>query len=127
MGHIILNWGSYAHLHLRPLLSDQTTYIPFIFIMFLTSISELIPSLWLPCLLLGVFGSSIYFTSNKSPIISKRRCHRCSRPNWKRLNKWHCSKLHYWIVHRCRRRPKNRPPCLHGYFFPPHYCTNNHH
>ena len=42
----------------------------------------MILSLWLSRLLLGVFGSSIYFISKPSPIISKHRC--CSRPNWKR-------------------------------------------
>ena len=74
MVHIILNWGYYAHLHLWPVLYYQTAYIPFIFLMFLTILSELILSLWLSWLLLGVFGSSFYFISNPSPIISKCFC-----------------------------------------------------
>ena len=82
MGHILLNWGSYAHLNLQPVLYDQTTFILLIFFMFLTSISEMILSLWLSWLLFGVFGSSIYFISNQCPIISKHCC--CSRPNCKR-------------------------------------------
>ena len=123
MGHIILNWGSYSHLHLQPVLSDQTTYIPFIFLMFLTSICELIPYLWISWPLLGVFGPSIYFISNPSPITLKRR--RLSRPNWKWLKKWRRRKLHYFSVYYCRLQPKNHPPCLGGSFLLSHYCDNH--
>ena len=123
MGHIILKWGSYPHLKLQPFLSDQTTYITLIFLMFLTSISELILSLWLSWLLLGIFGSSIYFISNPSPIILKRRCRPC--PNWKQVNICRRHKLHYWLVPCCRHRPKNCLPRLHGSFFPLPYCATH--
>ena len=123
MGHILLNWGSYAHLNLQPVLYDQTTFILLIFFMFLTSISEMILSLWLSWLLLFVFGSSIYFISNTSTIISKRR--RFPHPNWKRSKKWRRCKLHYWLVCSCRLRPKNRPCSLDGSFSPLPYCANH--
>ena len=115
MGHSLLNWGSYYHLHLQPVLSDQTTYITLFFLVFLTSTSELILSLWLSWLFLGVFGSSIYFISNPSPIIVERCCRFC--PNWKRSKRLCRCKLHYWLVHHCRRQPRHRPHSLYGSFF----------
>ena len=125
MGHIILNWVFCDPLHLWPVFSDQTTYIPFVFLMFLTSISELIPSLWLSRMLLGVFGSSIYFISNPSPIISKRRCRCPPRRKWKWLKKWRRYKLHYWLVCHCRHRPKNRTPSLDVSFSSSPYCNKH--
>ena len=123
MGNSLLNWVSYAHLHLQPVISNKTTYINFIFLMFLTSNSELISSLCLSFLLLGVFGSSIYFISNSSLIILKRRRH--PRPNWKRLKIWRRRKFHYWIVCRCRRRPRHSRHRLDGSFFPLPHCTKH--
>ena len=123
MGHSIINWGSYIHLHLWPVLSDQTIYIPFIFIMYLTRISEQITSLWLSWMFFGIFGLSIYLISNPSPIISKR-CY-CPRPNWKSSKKWWRRKLYYLLIHCCRHQPKNLPPRLDGSFFPLPYCAKN--
>ena len=123
MGHSLLKWSSYDYLHLQPVLSDQTTYITIIFLIFLTSNSDLIPYLWLSWLLMGAFGSYIYFISNPSPIILKHR-HR-PRPNWKRSKRWRRHKLNYWIVRRCRRRPRHRPPCLDGSFFPLPHSTKH--
>ena len=125
MGHSILNWASYAQLHLRPVLTNQTTYIPFIFLMFLTRFSELILSLCISWMLLGVIGSSIYFISNQTTILSKRRCH--LRPNWVFPKKCRCCKLHYYIICRCRSRPKNRPPRLYVSLFQLLYCASTQH
>ena len=92
--------------------------------MFLTSISKLIPSLWISWLLLCIFGSSIYFISNPCPIISKRR--RRPRTNWKRPKIRRSRKLNYWLVRCCRLQPNNRPPHLDGYFFPSLCCAKHH-
>ena len=91
--------------------------------MFLKIMYELVLSLWLPCLLLGVFLSSIYFISNPSPIISKRFCRPC--PNWKRSNRWCRCKLSSWLVCRCRRQPRQSPPRLDvSFFLYPHYTNH---
>ena len=89
----------------------------------MTSNSKLIPYLWLSWLLLGVFGSYIYFISNPSPIISKQR--RCLCPNWKWLNRWLCHKLYYWIIRHCRLRPRHHPPFLGGSFFSSYHCNKH--
>ena len=91
--------------------------------MFLTIISEIIPSLWISVVLLGIFVSSIYFISKPSPIISKHCC--CPHPTWKRPKRWRRCKLHYWIARRCRHQPKNRPTCLYGSFFSSPYCVKH--
>ena len=121
MGCSLLKWGSYAHLQLQPVLSDQTIHITFIVLMFLTSNYELIPSMWLKYLLLGVFGSYKYFVSNPRSIISKRCCRPC--PNWKLTNIWCRRKLHYCIACRYRRQPRQCPHCLYVSFFLLPQCT----
>ena len=91
--------------------------------MFLTSNYELITSLWLSWLLLGVFGSSIYFIPNPSPIISKlfRRPH----PNWKLSKRWlHCQ-FHYCFACHCRLQPRHCPPHLDCSFFPSPHCNKH--
>ena len=118
-----MNWGYCAHLHLQPVLSDQTTYITLILLMFPTSTSELIPPLWLSWILLGVFGLFIYFISNPSPIIYKR-C-RCYRPNWKRSKRCIHRKLNYWLDLHCRHQTRHRPPCLDDSFFSSHHYNNH--
>ena len=121
MGHRLLNWVSYVHLHLQSVLSDKINYITFIFLIFLTSTSEIVPFMWLSWLLLGIFGSSIYFISNPSPIISKP-C-RCPCPNWKNLKQYRRCKFYYWLVLCCILRHMHRPPHLDGSFFPSPRCT----
>ena len=125
MGHILLNWGSYDHLHLKQVLSNLTTYLYLTLLMFLTTNSELIPSLWLSWLLMGLSGSYIYVITSPSPIISRKKSRRHPPPNWKRSNIWHHRKLHYWLVRHCRRQPRHRTPCLDGYFFPSPHCTKH--
>ena len=123
MGHSLLNWGSYAHIHLQPVLCNQTTHITFIFLMFLKSTSDMIPSLWISWLLLCVFDPYILFISNPSPIILKRSHRLC--PNWKRLERWcHC-KFHYCIVSCCSCLPRHRSPRLDGSLFPSPHCTKH--
>ena len=79
--------------------------------------------MWISWLLLDIFGSSIYFITNPSPIISKRCCRPCPTCKWSKIL-CRC-KIHYWIVRCCRRQPNNRPPRFDGYFFPSPYCTKH--
>ena len=125
MGNIFLNWGSYAHLHLQPVLPNLTTYLNLIFLMFLTSNSELIPSLWLSWLVLGVFVSSIYIIKIPSPIIPSKKYCRRPRPNWKWSKRWRCRKFHYWLVRCCRRQTRHHDPRLDGSFSPSPQCTTH--
>ena len=104
MGYSLLNWVYCAHIQLQPVLSNLTTYLnfTFIFLMFLTSIAELIPSLWISWLMMGVFGSYIYVTTNQIPIISHNNCLFCPCLNCKWSKRWCCRKFHYWLIHCCR-------------------------
>ena len=121
MGHCLLNWYSYVHRKFQPVSYNQATHINFIFLMFLTNTSELIPFMWILWLLLGVLGSFIYFISNTRPIILKHLLRPC--PNCKRLKRWSRHKLHYWLVCRCRRQPRHRPTCLGGSLLPQQQFT----
>ena len=125
MGHSLLNLGSYAHIHLQPVLSNITTYLTFIFLVILTSTFELIIYLWLSWLMMGVFGSSIYVITIPSPIMSCKKRRHLPHPNWTWPNIWRLRKLHYCIVCHCRCLPNNRPPRLDVSFFPWPYCAKH--
>ena len=127
MGHRLLKWSYSAHINLQLVFSDLTIYptFTFTFIMFLTCIAEPIPYLWISWIMMGVFGLSIYVTTNQSPIISRNNRRRCPHPNWKRLNIWSCCKFHYWLIRRFRRQPRHRPPRLDDYFFPSPHCNKH--
>ena len=118
MRHTLLKCGYYAHLHLQPVLSDLSTYLYFIFLIFITSTSDLIPYL-------GIFDSSIFVIRIPSPIILRQKHFRCPCPNYKLSKRWRHCKLYYWIVRHCRRQLRHRPPPLYFSLFPSPHRTNH--
>ena len=125
----MLHWSLYVLLFppvpsITPPYIDHTTFLTMMLIIFLTVSCGVYSSAFFFLVLLGESALSLpTFVINTKPSPIYRIKRRRPRPNWKRARKFRRRALQYWLVRRCRRRPRHRPPRLNGSFFPSPLCN----